>query len=72
LEESGNGVIATVVCLGYVATDMSAHRYDDIDPSSMLPAPDVAELVVALSHLSALAVVPSIVVSLTEQAIWHT
>jgi 3-oxoacyl-[acyl-carrier protein] reductase len=71
LEESGNGVSATAVSPGYVATDMTAHMHGDIDPAAMLQASDVAELVVALSRLSVQAVVPQIVVSRAGPEIWR-
>ncbi|PBC39492.1 short-chain dehydrogenase [Rhodococcus sp. ACS1] len=71
LEEAANGVSATAISPGFVATDMTAQMDKTVDVDSMLRASDVAELVVALSHLSAKAVVPNIVISRAGPAIWR-
>jgi 3-oxoacyl-[acyl-carrier protein] reductase len=71
LEESENGVSATAISPGFVATDMTSGMHDTVDAASMLQATDVAELVVALSRLSARAVVPNIVISRAGSAIWR-
>jgi 3-oxoacyl-[acyl-carrier protein] reductase len=71
LEESENGVSATAISPGYVATDMTSGMHDTVEEASMVPASDVAELVVALSRLSAKAVVPNIVISRAGSAIWR-
>jgi 3-oxoacyl-[acyl-carrier protein] reductase len=61
LEESGNGVTATALCPGLVATDMTA--WTRVPAEQMLPASDIAELAVAVSRLSVGAVVPNIVIA---------
>ncbi len=71
VEESGNGVNATALSPGFVDTDMGAWATDHIDRSSMLAAEDVAELVVALTHLTARAVVPNLVVSRAGDQLWR-
>ena len=71
LEESRNGVSATAISPGYVTTDMTSDLPDPVDEASMLEVSDVAELVVALTRLSAKAVVPNIVVSRAGSAIWR-
>lgn len=71
LEESENGVSATAISPGYVATDMTSDLPQPVDEASMLEASDIAELVVALSRLSAKAVVPNIVVSRAGSEMWR-
>lgn len=71
LEESVNGVTATAISPGYVDTDMAAWRADEIPRESMLRVGDIAELVLALSRLSANAVVPNIVVSRRGDRLWR-
>ena len=71
VEESGNGVNTTALSPGFVDTDMGAWATDHIDRSSMLAAEDVAELVVALTHLTARAVVPNLVVSRAGDQLWR-
>lgn len=63
VEESASGVSATAVSPGYVDTDMSAWMHDQLDPQQMIPADDVAELVIGLTRLSARSVVPHIVIT---------
>ncbi|RDI46371.1 SDR family NAD(P)-dependent oxidoreductase [Nocardia mexicana] len=71
LEESARGVSATALSPGYVDTDMSAWKHGELDPSAMLPTADIAELVLAISRLSARAVVPNIVVSRAGDQLWR-
>lgn len=71
LEESGNGVTATALAPGYVDTDMTAWKHGTLAPESMLTSNDVAELVVAISRLSAHAVVPSVVLTRAGEQIWR-
>jgi 3-oxoacyl-[acyl-carrier protein] reductase len=61
LEESGNGVTATALCPGLVATDMTS--WTGLSAEEMIPSSDVAELAVAVSRLSVAAVVPNIVIA---------
>lgn len=71
LEESGNGVSATAISPGYVDTDMADWKEGQISRADMLPASDVAELILAVSRLSANAVVPNIVLSRRGDQIWR-
>ncbi|MBB5915075.1 NAD(P)-dependent dehydrogenase (short-subunit alcohol dehydrogenase family) [Nocardia transvalensis] len=71
LEESARGVSATALSPGYVDTDMSAWKHGDLAPDAMLPTADIAELVLAVSRLSARAVVPNIVVSRAGDQLWR-
>ncbi|WP_020661446.1 SDR family NAD(P)-dependent oxidoreductase [Amycolatopsis benzoatilytica] len=71
LEESRNGITATALCPGYVDTDMAAQKRDTIGLETMLTTGDVAELVLAVSRLSAHAAVPTIVLSRAGEQIWR-
>ncbi len=71
LEESGAGVTATAICPGYVDTDMTASKRQTLAQEAMLTPDDVAELVVAVSRLSAHAVVPSIVLTRAGTQLWR-
>ncbi len=71
LEEGGNGVTATAVSQGYVDTDMTAWVRGEVDPGDMVTVDDVAEIVRAVSRLSARAVVPNVVVSRVGAGIWR-
>ncbi|WP_232285434.1 SDR family NAD(P)-dependent oxidoreductase [Saccharomonospora marina] len=71
LEESGNGVTATALSPGYVDTDMTAWKRDELDADAMLTTGDVAELVLAVSRLSAHAVVPNIVLTRAGGQLWR-
>lgn len=71
VEESANGVSATAISPGYVDTDMSAWKHGELGPEDMLKADDVAELAVAVSHLSARAAVPNIVITRGGEQIWR-
>jgi 3-oxoacyl-[acyl-carrier protein] reductase len=70
-EESAAGVTATAIAPGYVDTDMSAWVHDRIDPAEMIPPSDIAELVLALSRLSARSVVPLIAMSRAGDSHWR-
>jgi short-subunit dehydrogenase len=71
VEEAGNGVTATAISPGYVDTDMTAWKRDTLDRDAMLTTADVAELVTAISRLSAHAVVPNIVLTRAGEQIWR-
>jgi 3-oxoacyl-[acyl-carrier protein] reductase len=71
VEESAAGVIATAISPGYVDTDMSSWVRDRIDPGDMIEPGDISELVIALTRLSARAVVPSIVVARRGPTQWQ-
>lgn len=71
LEEAANGVTATALSPGYVDTDMSAWNHEEVPASEMLRAEDIAELALAVSHLSARAVVPNIVITRGGPQIWR-
>ncbi|CAM3610398.1 SDR family oxidoreductase [Smaragdicoccus niigatensis] len=71
LEESARGVAATAISPGYVDTDLSAWKQSELDPSAMLTVDDVAELAMAITHLSANAVVPNIVLSRAGNQLWR-
>lgn len=71
VEESAGGVTATAISPGYVNTDMTAWIRDRIDPAEMIQAEDVAELALAVTRLSARAVVPHIVVTRAGSTLWR-
>lgn len=71
VEESANGVSATALSPGYVDTDMSAWKHGDLGPEDMLRAEDIAELAVAITHLSARATVPNIVITRGGEQLWR-
>jgi 3-oxoacyl-[acyl-carrier protein] reductase len=71
VEESASGVSATAISPGYVDTEMSSWVRDRIDPADMIEAGDIAELVLALTRLSARAVVPGIVVARRGGTQWR-
>jgi 3-oxoacyl-[acyl-carrier protein] reductase len=71
VEESAAGVTATAISPGYVDTDMSTWVHDRIDPGDMIEPDDISELVLALTRLSARAVVPSIVVARRGRTQWQ-
>lgn len=62
-EESADGISATAICPGYVDTDMTEWLHDEIDPSEMIAADDIAELALSVTRLSRCAVVPELVVT---------
>ncbi|MFE3188451.1 SDR family NAD(P)-dependent oxidoreductase [Nocardia sp. NPDC059240] len=71
VEESEAGVIATAVCPGYVATDMTASLADKVSPTAMIDPADVAEVVVSLTRLSGSVVVPSIAMTRPGSHLWR-
>ncbi|MBF6354900.1 SDR family oxidoreductase [Nocardia higoensis] len=71
LEESAGGVSATAISPGYVDTDMTAWKRDELTPSTMLTTGDVAEMVLAITRLSRNAVVPNIVLSRAGDQLWR-
>lgn len=71
VEESAGGVSATAISPGYVDTDMTEAIRDKLDPSEMITTGDMAEMVLALTRLSANAVVPSIVVTRPGRRLWR-
>jgi 3-oxoacyl-[acyl-carrier protein] reductase len=71
VEESMAGVTATAISPGYVDTDMSTWVHDRIDPGDMIEPGDISELVLALTRLSARAVVPNIVVARRGRTQWQ-
>lgn len=71
VEESASGVSATAISPGYVNTEMSSWVRDRIDPADMIEPGDIAELVLALTRLSARAVVPGIVVTRRGDTQWR-
>jgi short-subunit dehydrogenase len=70
-EESQGGVIATAVCPGYVATDMTAPLADAVAPESMIDADDVAEMVISLTRLSRSVVVPYVPMTRPGAHLWR-
>jgi 3-oxoacyl-[acyl-carrier protein] reductase len=46
-------VTATAIAPGYVDTEMSAWVHDRIDPAQMILPADIAELILALTRMSA-------------------
>jgi 3-oxoacyl-[acyl-carrier protein] reductase len=70
-EESLAGVTATAIAPGFVDTEMSAWVHDRIAPAEMIPAADIAELVLALTHMSARSVVPLVAVSRAGPTQWR-
>ncbi|MDX6338101.1 MAG: hypothetical protein QOG05_5441 [Streptosporangiaceae bacterium] len=71
VEESASGISATAISPGYVDTEMSSWVRDRIDPADMIEPGDIAELVVAVTRLSARAVVPGIVVARRGDTQWR-
>jgi len=71
VEESAAGISATAISPGYVDTEMSSWVHDRIDPADMIEPGDIAELVTALTRLSARAVVPGIVVARRGDTQWR-
>ncbi|MDA3628828.1 SDR family NAD(P)-dependent oxidoreductase [Saccharopolyspora sp. WRP15-2] len=71
LEESVHGVTATAISPGYVDTDMTEWKRDELGQESMLSTADVAELVLAITRLSARAVVPNMVLTRAGEQIWR-
>jgi 3-oxoacyl-[acyl-carrier protein] reductase len=71
VEESAAGISATAIAPGYVDTDMSSWVHDRIDPADMIEPGDIAEMVAALTRLSARAVVPSILIARRGETQWR-
>lgn len=71
VEEGSQGVLATAVSPGFVDTDMGAWAADRLDRAAMLCTEDVAEMVVALTHLSARAVVANLVLARPGALLWR-
>ena len=71
IEESLNGVSATALCPGYVATDMTAPLTGDVPADTMIDPVEVAELAVALTRLGRSAVVPVIPISRPGHLVWR-
>jgi NAD(P)-dependent dehydrogenase (short-subunit alcohol dehydrogenase family) len=71
LEESQYGVTATAISPGYVDTDMTDWKRDELSQGAMLRTSDVATLVQAVSRLSAGAVVPNIVLTRAGDQLWR-
>lgn len=70
-EHSVQGISATAICPGYVATDMTAGLADQVPPDDMIDAADVAELVVSLTRLGPRTVVPVLPMSRTGSLVWR-
>ncbi|MFB1298566.1 SDR family oxidoreductase [Mycobacterium sp. pW049] len=59
-EENVNGVQATALAPGYVATSMSDFKHDVLPPEQMIPVSDVVEIVDALLRMTRRTVVSEI------------
>lgn len=70
-EESREGVTATAICPGYVATDMTAPLADQVAPEAMIDPVDVAEVVVGMTRLSRSVVIPSIPMMRPGPHLWR-
>jgi short-subunit dehydrogenase len=70
-EESLAGVVATAICPGYVATDMTKPLDGQVDWSTMIPPEDVAEVVLSVIRLSKHTVVPRIVLTRPGSHLWR-
>lgn len=71
LDEHANGVTATALSPGYVDTDMAGYAYDHVRPEEMIRTTDVAQLVSAITRLSANAAVPNIVITRPGPQLWR-
>ena len=71
VEESEHGICATAISPGFVDTDMTAWVRDRVDPTEMIRASDVTELVLALIRMSRWAVIPNVVMSRPGSTIWR-
>ena len=65
------GGIGRAIAPGYVDTDMSAWVHDRIDPAEMIPPADIAELILALTRMSARSVVPLVTMSRPGETQWR-
>jgi 3-oxoacyl-[acyl-carrier protein] reductase len=70
-EESFGGVTATAIAPGFVDTEMSAWVHDRIGPGEMIPPADIAELVLALTRMSARSVIPLVAMSRIGPTRWR-
>jgi 3-oxoacyl-[acyl-carrier protein] reductase len=70
-EESAAGVSATAIAPGFVDTEMASWVRDRVDPAGMIAPADIAELVCALTRLSARAVIPLVPVSRPGSTHWR-
>ncbi|MFE6509467.1 SDR family NAD(P)-dependent oxidoreductase [Nocardioides sp. NPDC057767] len=70
-EHSQDGVTATAVCPGYVATAMTEGLGDKVAQDDMIPPADVAEAVIGLTRLSSRTVVPRLVLARPGPHIWR-
>ena len=70
-EESSASVTATAIAPGYVDTEMSAWVHDRIDPAQMILPADIAELILALTRMSARSVVPLVTMSRASSSQWR-
>ena len=70
-EESAAGVTATAIAPGYVDTEMSAWVHERIGPAEMIPPADIAELILALTKMSARSVIPLVAMSRPGETHWR-
>ena len=70
-EESTRGVLATAVCPGYVATDMTTGITDTVPADTMLHVEDVALMVVSRLALSSRVVIPTLVMTRPSPNLWQ-
>jgi 3-oxoacyl-[acyl-carrier protein] reductase len=71
LEEADNGVFATAVSPGFVATDMSAWTADTIPPDSLIPVEDVVKVVDLILSLTGNSFIPHIIVNRAGGGAYH-
>jgi NAD(P)-dependent dehydrogenase (short-subunit alcohol dehydrogenase family) len=71
VEESLVGVTATAISPGYVDTDMAEWKRGELEEGAMLRADDVAEIAMAITRLSAGAIIPNIVLSRKGDRVWR-
>ncbi|MCW2528380.1 MAG: 3-oxoacyl-[acyl-carrier-protein] reductase FabG [Pseudonocardiales bacterium] len=71
LEEAANGVFASAVSPGFVATDMSAWTADTIPLDTMISVADVVKVVDLVLSLSVNSFIPHIIVNRTGGGPYH-
>ncbi|MBH5146668.1 SDR family NAD(P)-dependent oxidoreductase [Rhodococcus erythropolis] len=71
LEEHRNGIGATAVCPGYVATDMTVGLAETIEHSEMIRVSDVAEVVMSVTRLSKSVTIPYIPMTRPGPNLWR-
>lgn len=71
LEEHRNGISATAVCPGYVATDMTVGLAETIEHSEMIRVSDVAEVVMSVTRLSKSVTIPYIPMTRPGPNLWR-